>query len=250
MVINHTILMKSKFGDVTSIQRGEKEPIGYYRHNGPQPISKTRRDFETASYSETTEVPPGIYPIYPGWKSDGRHGGEATLYVEFEGKVVHDYFPSSFGGVIYEQPKPKHTGEPRKITQRLDIAKAIKDTGTIPHSSPGKDGSIPPDIYIDPKVWGDIKKYYENILDLDLKYFKKVLSDIESGKKTLSESTGTLRYCASCMHDTATTLETVELSNQYLKTPTFGQLHTKNTSWVPKVNEKAKEKLGNEQEIS
>lgn len=242
--------MKSKFGDVRSIQTGEKTPIGYYRHNGPEPISNTRRDFETASYSETTEVPPGVYPIYPGWKADGRHGGEATLYVEFKGKVVQDYFPTSFGGVVYEQPKPKNTGEARTVTHRLDISKAVKNTGSTPNNAPNKEGKIPPDMYINPKAWDDIREYYEKVLSLDLEYFKKVTSELESGEKSLKEATGTLRYCATCIHDSASSLETIESSHKYLKTPTFLRLHEGNTKWVPKMEEKVKEKAEATPEIA
>jgi hypothetical protein len=225
--------MKSKFGDVNSIQNGERVPIGYYKHNGPDPISNTRRDFETASYSETTEVPCGIYPIYAGWRHDGKQKGEATLYVEFKGKVTHDYFPSSFAGVIYEHPKPKNIGEERTVTQVLDVSRCIKSTGNSPNSAPNKDGQIPPDIFIDPKQWDNITSYYERVLSEDVKYFKDTIAKVESGEKTLKEATGTIRYCAACMQQVATTLEAVELSKRYLKNPTFVDLHHKNTKWVP-----------------
>jgi hypothetical protein len=237
--------MKSKFGDLKSIQSGTREPIGYYRHNGPEPIVTTKRNFETASYSETTEVPPGVYPIYPGWNPSGRHNGEATLYIEFEGKVTNDYFPSSLAGVVYKQPEPKNVGEKRILTQQLDVTRAIKQTGNSPNSTPDKTGKISPDIYIDPKHWADIAEYFEHMLKKDIDYLESQLEEVKSGEKDLRSATGTLRYCSACIHDVSTTLEVVYMAQEYQKNPTFSELHKRNTQWIPKkerLQEKRSEK--------
>jgi hypothetical protein len=231
--------MIAKFGDKQSIQRGERKPVGYYRHNGPEPIVNTRRDFETASYSETTEIPPGVYPIYPGWR-DGRHGGEASLYVEFKGTVTNDYFPASLGGVVIGDTKPKHIGESRTVSKQIDVVSAVKNTGTSPNNTPNKEGKIPPDIYISPKIWDDISSFYEEILEEDLKYFKSVVERVENGEKSLADSTSTIKYCAACIQGSSAALETISQSKGYLKNPTFSTLHKNNTKWIPKEEEKTK----------
>jgi hypothetical protein len=232
--------MKSTFGDKESIQKGERTPIGYYRHNGPKPIVETRRDFETASYSETTEVPPGIYPIYPGW-STGRHNGEATAYVEFKGKVTNDYFPSSFGGVPIGETKPKYIGEDRITSRRINISEAIAKTGNSPNNTPDKDGEIPPDIYVDPKCWDDVIAYLEKTLHEDINYFKTVVKDLDDGKKSIKELAGTIKYCGACINQTSSALDKVQMSKGYLKDRTFSELRKKNTRWVPVPEMKEKD---------
>lgn len=245
-IVQTICYMKSKFGNKESIMKGEREPIGYYRHNGPKPIVNTRRDFETASYSETTEIPPGIYPIYPGWRVDGRNGGEATLYIQFKGEVTHDFFPSSFGGVIVGDTKPKHIGEPRTITQGLNVAHAIKSTGNSPNGpngTPNKEGEIAPDIYINPDCWEDIKRYYEKVLAEDIKYFKSNIEKLENGEKSLDDLTGTIKYCAACIQHVSETLGVIQESQKYLQTPTSASanLRKKNTSWIPQPSVEQKE---------
>ena len=226
--------MKARFGDKESIQNGEKVPLGYYRHNGPSPIENTRRDFETASYTETTQIPPGIYPIYPGWSAYSGSGGEASLYVEFKSTVSHDFFPSSFGGVMIGDAKPKHVGEPRTVYKSVDLIDGIKRTGNSPNKTPNADGEISPDIYINPKCWEDIAKYYEEKLEKDLEYIEKCIKDFRSEPDNKESRTGTLRYCAGCIDRTSKILETVYHCQSYQKNPTFIKLHERNTEWIPK----------------
>jgi hypothetical protein len=227
--------MRAKFGDKHSIQNGERTILGYYRHNGPSPISNTRRDFESAAYSETTEIPPGIYPILPGWNHYGGNGGEPTLYVEFKGKVTDDYFPSSLGGHIMNSPTPKHIGEPRTITRVINVIDAIEKTGTIPNKSPDKNGEIPPDIYIDPKCWKDILESYQSRLRKDIDYLIKVSQE---SKENLPNSVGQLRYASACVNHEATAVEKISRAMEYLENPTFKQLKLSNTTWVPTQEEK------------
>jgi hypothetical protein len=223
--------MKAKFGDKDSIQNGERCIIGYYKYNGPEPMVNTRRDFESAAYSETTAVPLGIYPILPGWDHYGRDGGEPTLYIEFKGTVTDDYFPASFAGVPVNQPAPKHKGEPRTVTRRIDPATAIEETGRIPNKEKNKEGNIAPDIYIDPQYWGDILNHYKKRLQKDVDYFINVN---ESGKN-IDDLTSTYRYAASCISESASKVEKIQQSIEYQKNPTFKNYTATNTHWVPKA---------------
>jgi len=231
--------MKVKFGDKASTQNGERTVMGYYRHNGPEPISNTRRDFESAAYSETTEIPPGVYPILPGWNHYGRDGGEPTLYIEFKGTVTDDYFPTSLGGVPIGTTKPKHLGEPRTITRRLDVALAIKDTGITPNKTPNKDGKISPDVYIDPKYWQDILEYYQTLLDKDVQYMVKVATS----KEELKDKTGSLRYASACVNDTATKVEKIAQAIEYQKNPTFRNYTIVNSQWIKEAEDYKKEQV-------
>lgn len=220
--------MQAKFGDKDSIQNGERTVIGYYRHNGPKPISNTRRDFESAAYSETTEVPVGVYPILPGWNHYGKEQGEPTLYIELKGTVTDDYFPSSFGGVVVGNTDPKHKGEARTVTRLIDAAQAIEKTGNSVNKTPNKEGNIAPDIFIDPKHWNDILEHYKKALKKDIEYFLKVSQE----QKSLEELTSTFRYASACINDSATKVEKIHQSIEYQKNPTFKSLTTQNTQWA------------------
>lgn len=231
--------MKAKFGDKHSIQNGERVVMGYYKHNGPSPIVNTRRDFESANYSETTEVPVGVYPIYAGWNHYGRNGGQGTLYVEFKGVVTKDYFPSSLAGVVYTQPESKHKGEERIVTNTLEVVSAIEKTGNTPNKSYKEGEEIKPDIYINPKYYPDILEFYQNQLKEDTAYMQTVIADKD---KPLLEKANTLKYAAGCISYTASAVETISKSIEYQKTPGFAS-HTKsNTHWVPKSKSPSKEK--------
>lgn len=238
--------MKAKFGDKNSIQNGERTIFGYYRHNGPNPIVETKRDFESAAYSETSEIPVGVYPIYAGWNHYGRDGGEGTLYVEFKGVVTQDYFPSSFGGVVYNQPETKNKGQERVISRILNVAESINKTGNTPNSSPDKEGNIAPDIYIKPKHWSEILEYYKKRLEKDVSYFQKVAGD-ES--QSLEEKLGTLRFAAGCVEQTAKSADIITRAIEHQKVPMYSEYMKNNTKWIPHLDSKGKEKKEHVNEI-
>lgn len=216
------------------VSSDKKSPkvLGYYRHNGPEPIEDVNRSFETASYWEKSEIAPGIYPIYGGWNVYGRHQGEATLYIAFEGKVVDDYFPSSFGGVVYSQPGKKHVGEKREITRRISFKEAITKTGVSPNK-PGEG----PDIYIDPEFWEPIAEYLEARLVKDLEsleYFKnKARKDPVTGKEDAADYIGGIKHSAGWVEQTADELASIYQSMAFAKKPSFAKLKETNTAWVP-----------------
>jgi hypothetical protein len=229
--------MKAKFGDKNSIQNGERVIFGYYKHNGPNPIVETKRDFESASYSETSEIPTGVYPIYAGWNHYGRDGGEGTLYVEFKGVVTQDYFPSSLGGVVYNQPETKNKGQERVISRTLNVADSINKTGNTPNSSQDKSGDIAPDIYIKPKYWSDILDYYKKRLEKDIAYFQLVAND---DKQSLDEKLGMLRFAAACVEQTAKSADIITRAIEHQKVPMYSEYAKNNTKWLPKENSKPK----------
>lgn len=233
----------SKFGDKDSIQNGIRVPIGYYRHNGPDPIVEKKQNYETASYYKKIEAPAGVYPIYPGWDHYGRHGGQATLYVEFDGVVTDDYFPTSLGGVPIGDTKPKYIGEEEKFSFGLDPTKAVCQTGNSTHKDKNKDGQIPPDIYINPKYWADIESYYSELLKKDTAHLEQSLKNLEEHKSNPDKTMGAigmLRYSSNCVSGVCHNLEKIHEMTGYLKTPTFSKLHTQNTRWVPKTLDEAK----------
>jgi hypothetical protein len=232
--------MRAKFGDKQSIQNGERTVVGYYKHNGPNPIVNTRRDFESAAYSETSEVPPGVYPILLGWNHYGRNGGEGTLYVEFKGTITDDFFPTTLAGNVIGNTKPKHLGEERTITRRIDPVDAIDKTGNIQNKTPNKDGQISPDIFVNPKFWKEILEYYQTHLDEDLEYMVKVANEKD---KPTSDRVGTLRYASACVNHSATCVEKISRAIEYQKSPSFLENFKRNTVWTPKEKEIAKAKV-------
>jgi hypothetical protein len=210
-------------------QEGKKVPVGYCRHNGPQPISHKNDKFETASWYEDIEIPTGIYPIYVGWDSYGRHGGQPKLYIQFTGKVVDDFFPSSLGGYgTGTRTTPQHIGEERKVDKVISFQEAISQTG----NSPQKEGQ---DIYINPKYYTDFAQYFEELVKQDiesLQWFRRKTPGGGAVGRNAKDTASSTKTASSWVNQSSKTLETIYEAIQSNEDSYLSKLKDKNTQWV------------------
>jgi hypothetical protein len=224
--------MKTKFGNMDSLQGNGREIVGYYKHNGPAPIIHKEKFFEMECYSETTEVGKGIYPIYEGWESIAKGGGSGILYVEFTGVVTKETTPTSLEGVQYTAPEKTHINNNKSFAHNLDVLDAIHKTGNPPNKTEEKDGEIEPDIYVNPKYWDDILCYYTERLIYDIAYLQKVLSNKQ---KPLLKNLTELSVAASCLLQKTRIVEEISNAVEKQRSKAFKEYLKINTNWIPKT---------------
>ena len=198
--------------------------VGWYRL--VVPLTDTNNSFQTASWWEKTTVAPGVYPVFV--RQDNYSKQECFLSIEFTGTVVDDFFPSSFGGVMYGEAKPKHLGESRSVRRRKSLVNGVRESGVYPSD---KEDTI----CIHKEFWQEMSDYHGQQLTKNLASFDRFRKEFE----TLPENqylsrVGMVKACAGWV---ATHAEAQEEIGRKIKSEAdvsrSGGYWKKNTEWVP-----------------
>lgn len=199
--------------------------IGFYKLN--KEFVHHNSSFETASWWEDTKIEPGIYPIKV-IKSNYDFRNPIGLSIQFKGKVVDAYFPSSFAGNIVpgSGKSPDRIGAPRDIGQGLDWKKAVSAYG----ASPSRDEE--PDIWIDPKFWPNIDKMFEERIEEHLELLDYARKAPTRGENREEDRAGALQHAAQRLAKSAEDRVTILREMQYQVKGTHHDLHVKNTKWA------------------
>jgi len=200
--------------------------VGKYKLN--EAFVNHNANFETASWWEDTRVEPGIYDIVVQ-KNPYDYRNPIGLAVKFHGKIVDDYFPSSFAGNIISAPLNHRIGEDRNISKKVNWEAAFQRYGASPAS--GDDKS--PDIYLDPVVWDAALEYLKARVEKDLDsfdFFRK--GKTGAAEKDEMEAVRSLKHGASWVAESTKNLEVALYAIELDKKPSFATLHKQNTAWA------------------
>jgi hypothetical protein len=181
--------------------------------------------FETASWYETSELPPGIYPIQVGIQTYGRQK-PLSLYAQGQGVVIDAFFPSSFGGVMFGgSNRENYVGKRQNVKISIGWIEAIQRTGN-------SESSTTPDLWIHPEFMPEIEEHFRKRLVQTLEGFDRMRPATFEDR----DKTGTIMHHAQWVAEDAQILGTIQQkiwSDDSHKDSSYWQgLIAKNTHWA------------------
>jgi len=201
----------------------ENKQVGWYRL--AEHITDVNQNFATASWWEKSVVPPGIYPVFA--RRNPYQKDDVFLSVEFAGTVVDDFFPSSFGGVMYGDAKPKHIGESRPVRRHKTLVEGISASGISP--SPTEDA-----ICIMPEFWEEMAEHHASCLTKNLASFEHFKKEFLTQPETEHHTrVGMLAACGKWVSESATATVAIRKKAESYKKGVTKSYWAQNTDWVP-----------------